>query len=356
MADKVANFSQRSSKLQAQTFQENSSMRFQVSAGKVLKGFVVQLVGYVTPTFGSPVTLHQHGIMDALISSIQFVDDSGNTHKKVTPEWMRYQQRYLVGTPAPEYYKTNSTTLTNSPTKGTDNTPFALGTTGQSVAFATAIEISFENKLSTSLSKTFMATRGNIASYIQIDTKAFKNIEKIGGSVISACTGNATIEIQLIEAPVELESVPFEVFRQAYTQLRIPGQFNSVPLEISRQGRIQGIRIALSEGAGLDRISIDKAANTRFKLIKDGSEIIRDVTLLNLIYENMTKRNQDDMVQGTAYMTLLNNMDYDTALPAIAFRKLDLEISTPSDLTYSPTALLELGVDEILLPFANNTK
>lgn len=354
--DNVVNLSQRSSKLQSKPFVPSTSIQFPVSSGKVLKGFIVQLKGYVTPTFGAPPTLHPHGIMDALIASIQFVDDAGNTHKKVTPEWMRFQQRYLVGSAAPEYYKTNSTTLTSSPTKGTDTTPFAVGTTGQSVAFVSAIEVSFENKLSTSLAKTFLSLKGNVSSYIQIDTRAFTNIEKTGGSVITACVGDVAIEIQLIEAPQELANVPFEVFRQAYSQTRISGQLNSVPVEISRQGRIQGIRIALSEGAGLDRISIDKASNTRLKLIKNGTEIIRDVTLLNLMYESLTKRNQDDMVPGTAYMALLNNSDYDTALPAVAFSKLELEISTDSTMTYSPAALLEIGVDEILLPFSNNKK
>lgn len=356
MAEKILNLSQRSSKLQAKPFVENTSIQFPVSAGKVLKGFIVQLKGKVTPTFGSAPTPHQHGLMDALIAAITFVDDAGNTHKKVTPEWMRFQQRHLVGAPAPEYYKTNSATLTSSPTKGTDATPFAFGTTGQDVAFMSAIEVSFENKLSTSLAKTFLALRGNIASYIQIDTRSFKNIEKKGGSAITVCTGDVTIEIQLIEAPQELENIPFDVYRQSYIQQNISGQLNSVPLEISRQGRIQALRIALSEGAGLDRISADKANNVRLKLIKNGTEIIRDVTLLNLINEGMVKRNQDDMVNGTAMMILLNNSDYDTALPANTFSKLELEITTPVDITYSPSALLEVSVDEILPAFVNNQK
>lgn len=357
MADnKVINLSQRSSKLQVKPFAENSSMQFQVSSGKVLKGIIIQMKGYVTPTFGSAPALHPHGIMDALIAAISYVDDAGNTHKKVTPEWMRYQQRYLVGAPCPDYYKVNSQVLTSTPVKGTDSLPFAVGTTGQSVAFFAGLEVSFENKLSTSWAKTFLATRGNVSSYIQLDTRSFKNIEKTGGSAITACVGDVQVEIQLIEAPIELANVPFEVFRQSYTQLRIPGQLNSVPVKLSTAGRIQGLRIALSEGAGLDRISLDRAANTRFKLIKNGSEIIRDVTLANLILENMTKRNQDDMVPGTAYMTLLNNADYDTALPASTFETLDLEVTTDPAMTYSPTALLEIGVDEILLPFANNMK
>lgn len=351
---KVLNLSQRSSKLQPKPFAENTSIQFPISAGKVLKGFIVQLKGKFTPTFASLPTPHQHGIMDALIAAISYVDDAGNTHKKVTPEWMRFQQRYLVGSPAPEYYKVNSNVLTSSPTKGTDTTPYGFGATGQDVAFMSAIEVSFENKVSTSLAKTFNALRGNISSYIQIDTRGFKNLEKKGGSNLTACIGDVTIEIQLIEAPKELETVPFEVFRQSFIQTNISGQLNSVPLEISRQGRIQGLRIALSEGAGLDRISADKASNVRIKLIKDGSEIIRDVTLLNLIFENMVKRNQDDMVNGTGYMTMLNNHDYDTALPANTFSKLELEISTPVDMVYSPSALLEIGVDEILSPFANS--
>lgn len=352
----VINLSQRSSKLQPKPFSEGTSIQFPVPAGRVLKGFIVQLKGSVTPTFGSAPTPHQHGLMDALIAAITFVDDAGNTHKKVTPEWMRFQQRWLVGAPAPEYYKVNSSTLTSTPTKGTDSTPFAFGTTGQEIAFMGALEVSFENKMSTSWAKTFNALRGNISSYIQIDTKKFSNIEKKGGSAITACIGAVTIEIQLIEAPQELQDIPFDVFRQSYIQSNISGQLNSVPLEISRQGRIQGLRIALSEGAGLDRISADKANNVRLKLIKNGTEIIRDVTLLNLIYESMVKRNQDDMVPGTAYMSLLNNSDYDTALPANTFSKLELEVTTPSDLTYSPSALLEIGVDEILAPFANNQK
>jgi enamine deaminase RidA (YjgF/YER057c/UK114 family) len=353
MADqKILNLAQRSTKLQTKSFAENSSMQFPVSAGKVLKGFIVQLKGYVTPTFASAPTLHQHGLMSSLISSISYVDDAGNTHKKVTPEWMRYQQRYLVGAPAPEYYKVNSTSLTSAPTKGTDATPFAVGTTGQSVAFVAATEVSFENKMSTLWSKTFLPTRGNVSSYIQIDTKSFKNIEKDGGSNITACVGDVQVEIQLIEAPLELQDVNFDVFRQSYSQNRISGQLNAALIKLPTGGKIQGIRIALSEGAGLDRISLDKCGNTRFKLIKNGTEIIRDVTLLNLIYENMTKRNQDDLVQGTAYMTLLNNMDYDTALPASSFNTLDLEVTTDPNMTYSPTALLELGLDEILPAFS----
>lgn len=357
MAEKnVLNLSQRSSKLQPKPFVENTSIQFPISAGKVIKSFIVQIKGKAAPVFASLPTPHQHGIMDALISSISFVDDAGNTHKKVTPEWMRFQQRHLVGAPAPEYYKVNSAVLTSTPTKGTDSVPFAFGTTGQEIAFMCATEISFENKMSSSWAKTFNALKGNIASYIQIDTRGFKNLEKKGGSNITACLGEATIEIQLIEAPKELENISFDVFRQSFIQTNISGQLNSVPLEISRQGRIQGIRIALSEGTGLDRISPDKASNVRLKLIKDGTEIIRDTTLLNLIYEGMVKRSQDDMVPGTAYMTLLNNSDYDTALPANTFSKLELEVSTPSDLVYSPSAVLEIGVDEILSPFSNNQR
>lgn len=357
MADvKVINMSQRSSKPQAQAFKENDSMRFQVSAGKVLKGIHIQMKGNVTPTFASAPSLHQHGIMDALIASIQYIDDAGNTHKKVTPKGMRFQQRILNGAAAPEYYKVNSTSLTSTPTKGTDATPFAIGTTGQAVAFVTGLEISFENKVSTSWSNTFLATRGNVSSYIQIDTKAFKNIEKAGGSNITACIGDVQVEIRLLEAPLELAGNYFEVFRQSYFQNRIPGQLNQYLLKLSTAGRIQGIQIGLFEGAGLDGISMDKAANTRLKLIKNGSEIIHDTTLLNLQMENLAKKSQDDLVPGMAYMSLLNNQDYSTALPASTFETLDLEISTDATMVYSPTALLELSLDEILVPFANNNK
>lgn len=353
---RILNLCQRSSRLQAQAFREGTSLLFPVSAGKVIKSAIVTIRGYVAPVFTVAPTLHPHGIMDALISSIQFVDDAGNTHKKVTPEWMRYQQRYLLGKPSPELYKVNSTTLTSTPTEGNDTTPFAIGTTGQNVAFVSSVEVSFENKLSTSLAKTFLALRGNIASYIQIDTRNFVNLEKRGGTNLTSCTGSVTVEVKLIEAPTEMSDIPFEVFRQSYIQSNISGQLNSVPIELSRQGRLQGLRIALSHGAGWDRVSPDIAANTRFKLIGNGSEIIRDATLLDLQYEVLTKRPQDNYIPGCAYMSLLNNSDYDTALPSAEFRKLELEVTTDSSMTFSPSALLEIGVDEILSPFSNNRK
>jgi hypothetical protein len=346
---RIINLSQRSSKLQSQKFKENTSMVFPVSAGKVLKGFIVQIKGYVTPTFTGAPVLNQHGIMAALINAISFVDDKGNTYKKVTPEWMRWQARMLLGSPAPEYYKANSTTLTTAPSKGDVTTPFAIGTSTQNVAVFSALEVSFENKISSSWAKTFLALRSNISSYIQIDTKALKDIEKaIASPLISACTGDIDVEIQLIEAPKEMSDTPFDVFRQSFIQQRISGQLNSYPIELSRSGSIQGIRIALSQDIGLNRVSMDVASNTRLKLIRDGSEIIRDVTLLNLMSENASKRFLDDVIPGTAYMSLLNNQDYNTALPARSFTKLELEVSTDASMTYSPTALLEIGVDEIL--------
>jgi hypothetical protein len=342
--------STRSSKLQSKKFVESNSMTFPVPAGKVIKSFVVQTKGNVTPTFASAPTVHPHGIMDALINAISFIDDKGNTIKKVTPEWMRFQCRHLVGNPMPEYYKVNATTLGTTPTKGVEGTPFAVGTTGQSIAFVSSIEVSFENKLSTDWSKTFYALKSNIASYIQIDTKSFKNIEKAGGANITACVGDVDIEIQLIEAPMEMNSLDFEIFRQSFIKQSISQQLNEFPIELPRQGRIQGLRLALSQGAGLDRISMDLASNTRFKLVGNGREIIRDVTLMNLISENLTKRFQDDVVNGTAYLSLLNNSDYRTALPANAYSRLDLVVSTDSTMTYSPSAQLEIGIDEILAP------
>lgn len=340
--------STRSSKLQSKKFQESNSMNFPVPAGKVIKGFVVQLKGYFTPTFASAPTLNPHGIFDSLVNAISFVDDKGNVIKKVTPEWMRFQARHLVGNPAPEYYKTNSTTLGSTPTKGDVSTPFAVGTSTQNVAFVTALEVSFENKVSTDWAKTFFALRSNIASYIQIDTKLFKNIEKTGGSNITACTGDVDVEIQLIEAPMEMQSIDFDIWRQSFIKVAIGSQLNEYPIELPRTGKIQGLRLALSHGSGADRVNMDLASNTRIKLVANGREIIRDVTLLNLIYENMSKRFQDDMIPGTAYLSLLNNSDYNTALPANQYQRLDLVVSTDSAMTYSPQASLEIGIDEIL--------
>lgn len=349
--------SQRSSKPQAQSFSQNNSMKFPVSAGKVLKGVIVQLKGYITPSFGGAVTLHQHGIMDALIAAVSYVDDAGNTHKKVTPRQMRFQQRILNGQTAPEYYKVNSTSLGNAPTKGTDATPFALGTTGQSVAFVSALEVSFENKLSTFPSRTFLPTKGNVSSYIQIDTKAFSNIEKIGGSVITACLGDVQVEIKLLEAPAELATLgDYDVFRQSFIQNSIPAVLNQFMLQLSTNGRVQGLQLAFYEGAGRDGISMDKAANTRIKVIKDGVETIHDTTLLNLMLENLAKKSQDDVVPGTAYLSFLNNMDYSTALPANSFKTLHLELTTDPTMVVSPAAMFEIGIDEILPAFANNNK
>jgi hypothetical protein len=198
---KMLNLCQRSSRLQSQAFAEGRSVQFPVSAGKVLKSAIVTIRGTATPVYTVAPTVHPHGIFDALISSISYVDDAGNTHKKVTPEWMRYQQRYLLGKPAPELYKVNSSTLTSSPTEGTDATPFAFGTTGQVIAFVASIEISFENKLSTSWAKTFLALRGNIASYLQVDCRNFTNLEKYGGTNLTSCTGSVTIDVKLLEAP-----------------------------------------------------------------------------------------------------------------------------------------------------------
>lgn len=346
---KIIELNQVRTKLQSKAFEESKSLRFDVSPGKVIKGFLVQVKGYFTPTFTGSPTVEPGGIMAALVDSIAYYNDRGHVIKKITPEQARFQARYLRGQPAVELYKANATALGDSPSKGTLATPFALGTSTQNVAFLTAIEVPFEDVFTpASMSKTFYPVGKNVQNYIEVNTRLFKNIERYGGSDVSACTGTATIEISLIEAPAFMDDNPanYEIFRQTYLQPIFTGVQNDYPIDLPRQGRLAGLYLSLKDGTNRTLVNMDKANDVRFRLIKDGTKIVADATLLNLINENMTKRNIDDVVPGTAYMSLRNNSVYGTELPANTYSKLELQVTLPSSLSYN--ALLNVGIDDIL--------
>lgn len=346
-------------KLQAKAFEEGKSIRFDVPAGKVIKGFMVQVKGYVAPTFtGSPV-LEPHGIMAALISSIAYYDDRGNALKKVSPEWMRYQARYLVGQPAIELYKTNATSLGSSPSKGTLATPFAIGTTGQSVALASAVDVSFEDNYSDAPSKTFYDVGENVTNYIEISCRQFKDIQQYGETLITACTGSIDIEITLYEldrsefgskSKKVIEAGGYEVFRQVEITPQFTGSVNDYPVDLPRQGRISNIRFAIDDTANRTRIDYDKASNVRIKIVKEGTQIVADSTLLNLMYENMSKRNIDDVVPATANLNFRNNSVYGTELETAGISQLQALLTLPSTMSFSP-AIVKIGICDILKPF-----
>lgn len=340
--------SQRTSKNQQKDYAENQRIGFKVPTGKLLKSFLVQITGYFTPGFSSAPSLNPLGLMDALVNSISYVDGNGNVIKNVTPAWMRDQARMLVGSPAPELYQVNSQTLT-TPKQGTVATPFEIGTTGQKVAFRTCVEVIFENKLSTAHSATYQSTDGRGESYIYIDCNKFAAIEKAGGSNLTSCTGVAKIDITLREAAPELVGVTtFDVFRQANTVHNVSGQLNNQRFEISRSGRIQGLRFAMRHGSDKAFISPELAKDVMIKLYANGRALIQEASLQDLIDINACSRMQDVMNIGVGYMYLLNNQDYNTALNAEGFSTLWVEVSTPSGITYSPSATFEIGTDEIL--------
>lgn len=348
-------YNQVRTRLPVEKLKEGGSVRFAVSAGKVLKGFGVSLIGRVTPTFtGSPV-LEPSGIAAALIDSVKYLDDNGSVIKNVTPDWMRFQARYLNGQPAIELYQTNSLVITNAASKGTLATPFAIGTTGQNVAIMSSFHVSFENVMSQqeTWANTFYNVGKQVSNYIEINCKKFTDIQQYGETLITACTGDVDIEITLYEAPALLddengELKVFDIFRQSFItpQVKASGE---TPIELPRTGKIQGIRLQLKDGPNRTLISYNDAKNTKIRLVRDGNIGIAETSLLALIQENMGKRDIADIMPATAYMPLMNNSFYNTALPANAFAKLELVVTFPSTLTFSP-ALLEIGIDDIVKP------
>lgn len=348
-------FNQVRTPLPAEKMKEGKSVRFPVSAGKVLKGFQVSIKGSVKPTFTGAPVLEPGGIAAALIESVKYQDDNAQVIKSITPDWARYQARYLLGQPAIELYKTNSLTLGNNPSKGTLATPFAIAATTQDVAISSSFNVYFENVLSQAETwqNTFYNVGKQVSNYIEITFKKFTDIQQYGETLITAATGDVDVEIILFEAPAFLddengELKVFDIFRQTYItpQFKASGE---TQIELPRNGKMQGIFLQLKDGANRTLISYDDAANVKLRLVRDGNIGIAQTTLLALIQENMGKRNIADVIPATAYMPLMNNSFYTSALPANSFAKLELFVTLPSTMTFSP-ALLTIGIDDITKP------
>lgn len=339
--------SQRRRRLVSQKFRENTTMSFDLPVGEVVKSAYIYLKGYYTPVFaaGAPIG-NLKGVASALIKSVKIETDGGKVHKVVNPDWMRRQAQYLSGQDSQPLYKANSTVLGDTPTTG-----FAqIGTTAQSVAFSESFEIPFENRLSTDWAKTFLNLRGKTSSVVQIETAGLLSVADLSGDALDSCTGDIDIDIVLETVP-HFVNQNFLTFRQYEKEISLSGQATNTPFELPRGGAIQGMWIVCEQGAAQQRINYDDAAKIRFQLVKNGTENLADVRLLDLIEINDAKSPIINKIKGAGYLNLLVNKSFATALRTGAgsdVNALDLVVTSDAGFTYTPAFKIKLQIDEIV--------
>lgn len=306
-------------------------LQFKLPDGEILKDLFIDIDGYVTPTFaGFTPAPNPFGVMDAIMGRIEVTTDGNKVRKAFRrPETLRRYTRLCHGVEPSMKYKVNATTLGDAPSIGN----YAFGTTGQSIAFQESAAVFFQNKLSTDWSRTLLDLRGMTSSYLTIYPRpnGLLNLNKatVGGGSLSI-VGDINVRVTIATWPA-MAGRTFETWLQTVKEEKIAGQADNQKIQLPVGLSYQGIYCVVEKPDGT-RVNHDDAKNIIFTLYKNETDLIYRVSLQNLMSQNENRLEMELVGDGAAYMDLLSNNVFETALDtrdAESIRSLHMSVSTP---------------------------
>lgn len=341
--------SKRQRKLVSKKLVPSSTMSFDLPAGEVIKRFIFKVKGKYKHTYaaGTPVPNTQlAGVSHALMRNIRILTDGQVLHKQVDVKWMRDQSKIINGSDAPAYHDTNAEVV------GVGTEGFAsIGNTGEWTAFVESFELPMEAVISSASAASYLNLSNQKSAVLEIDTHAITNLVKASDAVTySAVDYDIDVEVSMTTAP-HFAAQPFNTFRQTQKSVLFKGAQNSTPVELNRGASICGFWLELTKGQDREPLTIDEMDRCQFQITRNGTEVLRTFSALELMNENLAGSPLQKKISGTGYVSFLNNRSLETALKTITgsgVEALDLHVTLPSDLDYANSIKLDIKQDEII--------
>lgn len=332
------------SKLQTQKYVPGQTINFRIPKGHLISNFMVKLVGYFTPTFtsGSPA-LHRYGVMDALLPEVSIKRSPTDTHKIVSPKWMRDQQRLFSGKDSLKLTVVNSTSINSqAPTQAYA----AFGSTGQPVAVAESISIPMEHLFSSQQLSTLFDARKSEEALVSIKCNPVERLQQDGGAVVITYTHDLTIEVsyETVEDPNLVGSQDgFFSWQQFSDQYSFSAQAQKFPIALlQRNTWLTGLWIEAFRGADKNVLTFAEMEETVIALRENNRSDIAEFTLAELYSETLSRTPYDNALSlGGGYINLLSASDFLSGrFIGDDVNDIDLYVTTPSGISYSPNPLI----------------
>lgn len=312
-----------------------------------LKAVQISMFGHVTPTWSSTAPVARgFGAMADLIDEIE-IEDSMGTVRSIKSGDVRRLMKTFIGSDSPAVYKKNSTTLNGASVGFME---FGSLTSGQSVAFMESIEIPFECFLTpANFLDTLLQYDGRKENLIRVKTKSFSNLNK--PSVNSDATWAATIFIR-VRPIISGSAGPGKRWKQFSKEENFTSATDRRVIKLDEVQNLMGLGLYVYQGDDKTPVDLEEANKIHFKLTanKGGSvtTLKPKTSLRDLMFENLNKRFQSSIVDGFAYMPLIQGGLLESAL-ANGYDDLNLEVAMESGLSNysSPGYTVRVVVDEV---------
>jgi len=358
--------SERTRKLQALTFAENSILSRDLPRDTVLRYLTLRLSGAVTTTFGSGTPVADAmAVFDNLVPRIDIIINGNRTVKNVRPHLMSMQQLLFRGIRGERRSSAGAAAVINP----TVDAGFTYGTTGQITTVAETILISLENMCcDVGMESTWLNLKGVASAELRLTTGAFHALLGFGNTapvVYSAST--MKVDITTLEAQDVPSDVFFADFKQSTKEVTYSAQVSESLVEINRGSMLQGLMFYTRDGAAgsATTASGKLASNNVLDAIKlqvnGGDRVIKATTFWELQAENRSKygvqapyASNVSALDGIAYLDLLKRGRLDSALPTQppAVDQIHAVLSTraAADVSYTNPVSVTIMTNEIVKP------
>jgi len=283
------------------------------------KGLQVTVYGKFTHTYAGAPVATGNGIAHDLLKDIEIEDGVGDL-RNVRPQDMRRLMKVLQGSDSPALYQHNATELTN-PTTGYFT--FAGHTSGQVTSFRETFHIPFEAVIAeASFLSTLMIWNGRKDNVIRFDmAKTLDAIQKPSN------VGANPVVYTDVDIKIRVESIVTALDGGGKRWVQRPQERNHTAaaqgdyITLNDVRNLASLEILATYGADNTPVTFAEAEKIFVDLIgkKNGvtENVKNKISLADLMFNDLAKKAQKDIIPGYARMNFINGSLLDSALANI---------------------------------------
>lgn len=319
----------------------------------VAKEFIIVAEGTISSVFGGTAPkVRPYGVLDGLIADMSLSRKGTDRVRSYngTRQLVQTQERQF-GTMEGCIYKVNGSDLSGTTLQASIPT---LGTTGQSTAFRESQTMMLENKLSGTWYPTLFNTKGLQTATLNMSFAAAANIQDPEDATsVTSWSASVNIEVFASCADFLLDSPDLNKadWNQTYEEKEFSGVQKNARHYITPQGMVQGILITGMYGGNGKLFDFNNMKNTRIELRYMGIQLAEGA-LSDFLEIDINKTALTYRRKGSAYLSFLNNGQFDSGLFIAEGKQLELIISTDSAMSYAQPVKLRFEYDQIIFPVA----
>lgn len=331
-------------------YSAGGQMSVKIPQDVVVKEFIIVANGYVKSTYtgvgaSTKPKVNPFGILHGIVSEMSL-------SRKGTDRVRSYSgTRQLIVTNERQFgqkdgdlYKVNSSDLSGDVVQGLP----VFGLTAENTAFRESQTLMMENKLSGSWYPTLFNTKNLQTATLNISFGALSGIKDPEDA--STATFDADIEIEVFASCADylLESPDLNKadWNQTFEELEFSGVQTNQRKYITPQGMVQGILIT-GLHSGSKPFDFENMKKTRIELRYQGIQLAEG-SLADYLEIDSVKTHLSSRRKGSAYLSFLNNSQFDSGLFIAEGKQLELIISTDSTLSYAVPVKLRFEYDQII--------